>query len=152
MEPALSTIHDYFEALNWGKAADALPLFAADAALQVPALRQEWTGPAGFLVYWNMWTRALPDRWLEIADLKTADSWGVARYLLRGTQKGLLDTALGVVTPCGREISLPVTEVYDLRDGRFARIHASLDFATLARQLGLMPCVEARPLSLTLAN
>lgn len=148
----LETVHAYFEALNWGCLQEAANLFAPEAAWAVPAFNASYRGPCGFLAGQQVWRDAFPDAWIELRDLQSGAQWATACFTLRGQHAGLLDTALGVVTPTGREIALAVCDVFDVAHGRITQLRTFFDAATLLRQLGMLPCVESRPFSLNLAN
>jgi ketosteroid isomerase-like protein len=60
-------------------------------------------------------------------------------HIGRFTHTGPLLTPAGEIPPTGRRVELQIAEVYRMREGKIALLHAYYDVATMLRQPGLMP-------------
>jgi steroid delta-isomerase-like uncharacterized protein len=148
----LAPVQAHIEALNWGGLQDGTAVLSENFVWEIMPTRARLSGRQGYLSWLQTWRRAFPDAWVELVDLKPASGGVFSRYISRGTHAGILDIEMGVVTPTGKAIALPVCDIYEVSHGRIDRIITYFDMATLMRQLGCMPQSECRPLSMSLAN
>ena len=84
----------------------------------------------------QMFATAFPDGRIDVQKITTAgDSFAIAEFIGRGTHNGDL---MGIA-PTGRQISIPVCEVYELRDGKIHTERQYMDMMHLMQQLGVAP-------------
>lgn len=60
-------------------------------------------------------------------------------HIGRFTHTGPLLTPVGEFPPTGKQTELQIAEIYRMKNGKIALLHAYYDPATLMRQLGLTP-------------
>ena len=120
LDQAVTYVTDDFELID----------FVAGLTLQGPEGLRQWF--QGFLT-------ALPDANAELTNLIDAGDWLFSEHTGRGTHTGPLISPAGEIPPTGRSIEIQVAEVYEMRDGKLARMRAYYDSATMLRQLGFMP-------------
>lgn len=148
----LTLVHSHFKGINWDHAVDPGALVTADFVWCDCATADRFSGPQGYSDFLRRWWTAFPDLWLEVQTLSANPATAVCEYRLRGVHTGLLVLSAGVVPATGREIDLPVCEIYCACSGSFTGIHTYYDLATLLQQLDQMPGREQRPWSRFLAN
>ena len=93
-------------------------------------------GPEAGLAISQMFATAFPDGKIDVQKITTAgDSFAIAEFVGRGTHTGDL---MGI-SPTGRQVSIPVCEVYELRDGKIYAERQYMDMLVMMQQLGVAP-------------
>src|SRR3990172_10411796 len=92
-------------------------------------------GPDVGLAVGQMFATAFPDGRIDIQSIHTAGNVAIVEFTGRGTHNGDL---MGI-TPTGRQISIPICEVYELRDGKIHTERQYMDMLHLMQQLGIAP-------------
>lgn len=131
-------VRSVYERFNAGDLDAAAATAADDFELLDVALGQTFRGPEGFRHWLEPWLAAVPDAHTEVTNLIAAGDWVVTEHTGRGTHSAPLLSPAGEIPPTGRRIELRFAEVFQMREGKIARLRAYWDTATLLRQLGLV--------------
>ena len=84
----------------------------------------------------EMFASALPDGKLEIQRIHSVGSdVAIIEFIGRGTQKGEL---MGVA-PTGRQLTIPVCNIIEMRDGKIYAEREYMDALNIMQQLGVAP-------------
>ena len=84
----------------------------------------------------DMFTSAFPDVNLDIKRIHSVgDNVAIAEFVGRGTHKGDL---MGIA-PTGRQMTLPVCMIIEVRDGKILAEREYMDMLHLMQQLGVAP-------------
>ena len=94
---------------------------------------KEQKGPEAGLAVSQTFARAFPDGRINVVNIKEFGDTVLVEFIGRGTHRGDL---MGIA-PTGRSVSLPVCEVFELRDGKIHREREYRDMATIMTQLGV---------------
>ena len=94
---------------------------------------QEQKGPEAGLTMSRLFASAFPDGRISVINIKEFGDTVLAEFIGRGTHKGDL---MGIA-PTGRSISIPVCDVFEVRDGKIYREREYMDMATMMTQLGV---------------
>jgi steroid delta-isomerase-like uncharacterized protein len=141
---ATAPIRSLFDRFNAGDLDGTATLVTHDCELVDMAQGRTYYGPAGVREWLGAFRTALPDAHAELVEV-LADGGRVAtEHVGTGTHTGPLATPSGEIPPTGRRIELRFSEMYEIRDGRIARVRVWYDSATMMRQLGLLPEPEGR--------
>ena len=92
-------------------------------------------GPDVGLAVGQMFATAFPDGRIDIQSVHTAGNVAIVEFTGRGTHKGDL---MGIA-PTGRQMTIPVCEIYELRDGKIHAERQYMDMLHLMQQLGVAP-------------
>jgi steroid delta-isomerase-like uncharacterized protein len=128
-----------FNERAWSRAA---ALYAPDLEMTEPGGTTQGIEP--FLAHAKGFATALPDSRLEVTSVVESGTFVVVEGAYTGTHTGPLVTPQGEVPPTGRQLSLPLCEVFEVAAGRIAKLRAYYDQMTFAAQLGLLPEPSAR--------
>jgi steroid delta-isomerase-like uncharacterized protein len=132
-------VRELFEAFNDGDLDRAAALVSDDFELTDVAAGQPFHGPEGCRQWLGTFLTALPDARTELVNLFSDGSRVATEHVGRGTHSGPLATPAGTIPATGRTVELRFAELYEVRDGKLARMTAYYDSGTLMRQLGLLP-------------
>jgi steroid delta-isomerase-like uncharacterized protein len=102
---------------------------------------QEQKGPEAGLAVSQMFARAFPDGRIDVVSMKEAGDTVLVEFIGRGTHRGDL---MGIA-PTGRPITIPVCEVFELRDGKIYREREYMDMVTIMVQVGVTRVPLAAP-------
>jgi len=83
----------------------------------------------------QMFATAFPDGVIDIQRVIDAGDKAIVEFIGRGKHDGDL---MGVA-PTGRQVSIPVCDVLEIRDGKIAGEHEYIDIMTIMTQLGVVP-------------
>ena len=108
---------------------------AADFVRHDPGLPFEVRGPAGVLRLHDALLPAFPDMRLELHDLVGEGEKVLVRLTIHATHSG----AFGDLAATGRTITVPVLDLFQIRDERLIEHWAQLDNLGLLKQLGALP-------------
>jgi len=92
-------------------------------------------GPEAGLAISQMFATAFPDGKIEIQKITATGDTAIVEFIGRGTHTGDL---MGI-SPTGRQVSIPVCEVYELRDGKIYAERQYMDMLVMMQQLGVAP-------------
>ena len=134
MSDATSIARDYLDAWNrrdWARYRDVLhPEYTFTGGDE-----QTQKGQDAGLAIGQMFATAFPDGKIEVLNVHAMGNVAIAEFIGRGTHNGDL---MGIA-PTGRQISIPVCEVYELRDGKIHTERQYMDMMHLMQQLGVAP-------------
>jgi steroid delta-isomerase-like uncharacterized protein len=94
---------------------------------------KEQKGPEAGLAVSQMFASAFPDGRMDVVNMKEAGDTVLVEGIGRGTHRGDL---MGIA-PTGRSVTIPVCEVFELRDGKIYREREYIDMATILVQVGV---------------
>jgi steroid delta-isomerase-like uncharacterized protein len=83
----------------------------------------------------DMFTTAFPDVKLEIKHTHVTGDVVIVEFVASGTHKGDL---MGIA-PTGRQITIPVCDILEIRDGKIYAEREYMDMLHLMQQLGVAP-------------
>ena len=138
-EDHAAVIRTLFNAFNEGDVDRCATLATEDFELVDVASGQTFHGPGGLQQWLQSFLMAGPDAKTSILTTITEGEWVATEHIGRFTHTGPLLTPAGEIPPTGRRVELQIAEVYRMREGKIALLHAYYDVATMLRQLGLMP-------------
>lgn len=81
--------------------------------------------------------RAFPDVHREILSFDVAENVVVVELTIRGTHKGELALASGILAPTGKTIEAPCCDVFKLENGKITSFHCYNYPSVMAQQLGV---------------
>jgi predicted ester cyclase len=124
-------------AFNTQNAEETLAVFSPDCRKEVPGARLR--GSDQVLAYFQVFWEAFAD--LEVTVEGSVEQGSVVGIYgrSRGTHTGTLHAPGGDIAPTGRTIDLPLSDFYDVQDGRIVSSHLHFDQLTLLEQLGVAP-------------
>ena len=134
MSDAASIARDYLDAWNrrdWARYRDVLhpeyTFTGGDGQTQ--------KGQDAGLAVGQMFATAFPDGRIDIQSVHTAGNVAIVEFTGRGTHKGDL---MGIA-PTGRQITIPVCDILEIRDGKIIAEREYMDMLHLMQQLGVAP-------------
>ena len=92
-------------------------------------------GPEVALAVGQMFANAFPDGRLDVQRIHTVGDVAVSEFVARGTHRGDL---MGIA-PTGRQITMPVCNVIEVRDGKIYAEREYMDMLHMMQQLGVAP-------------
>jgi len=92
-------------------------------------------GPEAGLAISQMWATAFPDGRIDVQSIHTAGNVAIVEFTGRGTHRGDL---MGI-TPTGRQVTLPICNVIEVRDGKIYAEREYMDMLHMMQQLGVAP-------------
>ena len=92
-------------------------------------------GPEAGLAIAQMFANAFPDGRIDVQSIHAAGNVAIVEFIGRGTHKGDL---MGIA-PTGRQISIPVCNVMEVRDGKIYAEREYFDMMHMMQQLGVAP-------------
>ena len=88
----------------------------------------------------SMYLNAFPDLKIDLRNIFAVGDVAVIEYVSRGTQKGeFLD-----IDPTNRQISIPVCEVIECRDGKIYSERDYFDAGLIMQQLGVKSGIQGQ--------
>ena len=134
MSDAASIAREYLDAWNrrdWARYRDILhaeyTLTGGDGQTQ--------KGRDAGLAVGQMFATAFPDGKIDIQKITATGDTAIVEFIGRGTHTGDL---MGIA-PTGRQMTIPVCEVYELRDGKIYAERRYMDMLHMMQQLGVAP-------------
>jgi len=92
-------------------------------------------GPEAGMAVGQMFANAFPDGKIDVHAIHIAGSVAIVEFTGRGTHTGDL---MGIA-PTGRQISIPVCDILEIRDGKIIAEREYMDMMHLMQQLGVAP-------------
>ncbi len=109
--------------------------FTEDVVWEDDSLPAPFVGRAALAQRMNALFAAFPDLHFEVErDFASGDQGAVA-WRVTGTHRG----DFGGIPPTGRQVEYHACMIFQVRDGKMARIRTYLDTGTILRQLGVLP-------------
>jgi steroid delta-isomerase-like uncharacterized protein len=133
-----NVIKALFDAFNEQDFDRAATLVTEDFELVDYAFGLTFRGPAGLLQWFQGFVTAGPDARAQLLKTIVEGESVASEHIGRFTQTGPLVSPAGEIPPTGRKVEIQIAEVYQIKDGKIALLHAYYDGATIMRQLGLM--------------
>lgn len=124
----------------------AAKLMADDGEILIVGTGERFTGPAGAVKFSEMWADGFPDGRVEVMETIAEGDRVVVVYRGSGTHTGTLKNATGEIPATGKEITLDLCDVVEIKDGKVKSVRTYFDSGSLLAQLGLM---AAAPVSTT---
>ena len=121
----------------------AAKLMADDGEILIVGTGERFTGPAGAVKFSQMWADGFPDGRVEVIETIAEGDRVVVVYRGRGTHTGTLANASGEIPATGKEITLDLCDVVEIKDGKVKSVRTYFDSGSLLAQLGLMAAVPA---------
>jgi steroid delta-isomerase-like uncharacterized protein len=94
---------------------------------------QEQRGPEAGLAVGQMFATAFPDGRIDIKSLRSDGDFVTVEFIGTGTHKGDL---MGVA-PTNKKVSIPVCDIFEVRDGKIYREREYMDMMHIMTQLGV---------------
>lgn len=113
-------------------------LVADDGELLIVGTGERRTGPQGSIEYSRMWADAFPDGRVEIMRTIAEGDHVVVLFRGRGTHTGTLRSAAGDIPATGKQVTLDLCDVYEIRGGKVKTNWTYFDSGSLLTQLGLL--------------
>ena len=92
-------------------------------------------GPEAGLAMGQMFGNAFPDGKGDIQKITAAGDIAIVEFIGRGTHKGDL---MGIA-PTGRQVTVPVCDILEIRDNKIIAEREYMDMLTMMQQLGVAP-------------
>lgn len=126
---------------NWNKRdfERSAALMADDAEILMVGTGERYHGPDGAVEFSRMWADGFPDGRVEIKETIAEGDRVVVVFRGRGTHTGPLRSSAGEIPATGKEITLDLCDLYEIRGGKVRSLHTYFDSGSLLTQLGLMP-------------
>ncbi|MDQ3992138.1 MAG: ester cyclase [Actinomycetota bacterium] len=119
-------------------------LMAADGEILIVGSGERFVGPEGSIAFSRMWADGFPDSRTEITDTISEGDRIAVLYRGRGTHTGTLRNASGEIPATGKEVTLELCDVIQVRNGKVQSVRTYFDSGALLAQLGLMAAAPAR--------
>ena len=92
-------------------------------------------GPEAGMAVGQMFATAFPDGKIDVQKITVTGDTAIVEFTGRGTHTGDL---MGIA-PTGRQISIPVCDILEIRDGKIIAEREYMDMLTMMQQLGVAP-------------
>ena len=112
---------------------------AEDGEVVVIPFGMIFRGPEGYKQYLSGQTAAFPDGRVEVTNVFATAEQAVVEFSVCGTHTGVLHSPVGDIPPTGRKFELRFCDVYQLRNGKIARLATYFDALGFMQQLGVIP-------------
>jgi steroid delta-isomerase-like uncharacterized protein len=105
--------------------------FEPDVVLERPGFESPLKGLPAFRKFDEDFLAAFPDARSEIRTLISEGDTVILEFLMRGHQTGTFK----MHPPTGKEISIPIVEIFTFKKGKISTVRRYLDTAAYAQQL-----------------
>jgi steroid delta-isomerase-like uncharacterized protein len=92
-------------------------------------------GPEAGMAVGQMFATAFPDGKIDVQKITVTGDTAIVEFTGRGTHTGDL---MGIA-PTGRQISIPVCDILEIRDGKIMAEREYMDMMHVMQQLGVAP-------------
>ena len=110
-----------------------LETLCAEPIYQIMATQEKYQGKEEVAKFYRTLFEGVPEAQFELINVFVGEEGVVEESILHGHHRG----ALFGLAATGREIALPLTIVFPMRNGEILGEHLYFDLLTLARQLGV---------------
>jgi len=128
-------IRDLFAAYEPYDEEKVLSLHADDYVYEDVARGVVIRGKTEFAALMREFFSAFPDYKGELTSFFVSGDRACVEYVMKGTHTGDLHG----LPATGKRISLPIAEIWELRDEKIVKASSYYDAATMLRQLGMLP-------------
>jgi steroid delta-isomerase-like uncharacterized protein len=143
-EDNLRIVREFHAAWNDRDFDRAAALMAPDGEILVVGSGERFVGPEGSKTFSQRWADGFPDGRIEITDTISEGDRIAVLYRGRGTHTGTLKNASGEIPATGKEVTLELCDVIQIRDdGKVQSVRTYFDSGSLLAQLGLMAAAPA---------
>ncbi len=118
---------------------------APDFVRHDPGLPFEVRGPEGVKELNSAFHMAFPDLRLDIEDVIAEGGKVLVRLAIRASHRG----ELAEIPPTGKEVDVPVMDLFRIADGRLAEHWAIIDNLGMMQQLGVIPAPDEAATGIT---
>jgi steroid delta-isomerase-like uncharacterized protein len=143
-EDNLKLVREFHAAWNERDFDRGAALMAPDGEILIVGSGERFVGPEGSIAFSRMWADGFPDGRTEITGTVSEADRVVVLYRGRGTHTGTLKNASGEIPATGKEVTLELCDVIQIRDGKVQSVRTYFDSGSLLAQLGLMAAAPAR--------
>ena len=92
-------------------------------------------GPEAGMAIGQMFATAFPDGRIDVQQISVAGDTAIVEFIGRGTHNGDL---MGIA-PTGRQLTIPVCDILEIRDGKIIAEREYMDMMHMMQQLGVAP-------------
>jgi len=92
-------------------------------------------GPEAGMAIGQMFATAFPDGRIDVQQISVAGDTAIVEFIGRGTHNGDL---MGIA-PTGRQLTIPVCDILQIRDGKIIAEREYMDMMHMMQQLGVAP-------------
>lgn len=142
-EDNVKIAREFYAAWNDRDFERSAALVADDCEILIVGTGERYIGPEGAITFDHMWADAFPDGRVEIKETIAEGDRVAMIFRGRGTHTGTLKSSAGEIPATGREVTLDLCDVYEIRGGKVQRLHTYFDSGSLLTQLGLMQAEPA---------
>src|SRR3990172_11593177 len=96
-------------------------------------------GPEAGMAIGQMFATAFPDGRIDVQQISVAGDTAIVEFIGRGTHNGDL---MGIA-PTGRQLTIPVCDILQIRDGKIIAEREYMDMMHMMQQLGVAPAPAA---------
>lgn len=128
-----------YEAFNNNDLETILAYISEDIELVLMPLDLHFHGQEGFRELVQRVKTAFPDGTISLVNQAGNETGVVNEYTIQGTHTGFLLSPYREIPATGRAISCCVCEVWEIKEGKLAKLRLYFDTISMLRQLGLMP-------------
>lgn len=136
--------YDSWNAREFDRAAE---LMHDDGEIVIVGSGERMQGPDGSRRFSEMWANGFPDGRVEIMSIVAEGDKVVVEFTGRGTHTGTLESATGSIPATGKQVTLELCDVWELRDGKVRSLRTYFDSGSLLAQLGLMGAQPAEAMT-----
>ena len=129
---------DFYAAWNERDFDRSAALMADDGEILIVGTGERYVGPEGAITFDHMWADGFPDGRVEVMQTIAEGDRVAVIYRGRGTHTGTLKSAAGEIPATGKEVTLDLCDIYEIRGGKVKSMHTYFDSGSLLTQLGLM--------------
>jgi steroid delta-isomerase-like uncharacterized protein len=137
-EDNLRIVQEFQQAWNARDFDRAAALMASDGEILVVGSGERFSGPDGVIEFSRRWADGFPDGRIEITDTIAEGDRIAVLYRGRGTHTGTLRNPMGEIPATGKEVTLELCDVIEIRGGKVQSVRTYFDSGSLLAQLGMM--------------
>jgi steroid delta-isomerase-like uncharacterized protein len=128
-----------YDAFNNNDIQAILTLADNDIEFVLIPFDQHFYGLEGFGEFMQSFKAAFPDCTINLMNQVVSDEKVVNEFMVSGTHAGVLASPRGEIPATGRSIGYYVCEVWEVKNGKLAKVRTYFDTTTILRQLGVTP-------------
>jgi steroid delta-isomerase-like uncharacterized protein len=133
-----SVVDDVFDAFRAHDLDAFREVLADDAVLRDPSSGQEHKGPDAIIDAVSVVLTAIPDLQVDVETVIASGEHAAAEVVRTGTHDGEMQLPSGTVPPTGREVRLPESIFFRVRDGKLVHMTTYVDRMHVMNAFGLM--------------
>lgn len=125
----------FYDAINLEQPERATELVAPDAVWEMVPFRESFRGPSGFAENIRQLQDTFSGMKVEVTNQLASDEAVVCELRVTGKQTGPLKTPDGEIPPTGNRVEMRVVDIFRIRNGKIAGLHAYFDTGAIIQQL-----------------